>query len=717
MAENEGTIEAGAAVGEEAASGDAEPTGQAESADVKEEAETRDHAPLPVARRQWDRFALRDTIGVGSAAALVAILLSLARFGEATLPHILAPQDTTHFLEMEEGVPVPRLMAWSYWAVDSLLALRDMSPPMRAAGAAFLLGILLRVVVAALNPSFRLFRSERTQRKNRSLWARLHITLELRFLKKALRVMLLVAVPFGLFWLLTVPLESRFPAMLPDGRPGPLWAVRLVLIGMVLWMGFHRYGIAGNFARPRLHRPRGNLLALALAGAACGLGWYVFLRGLLPPELEPRLRQYQMLGSFHVGYWQEIAVGFFGAVGCMGFAAGALLCVLGRPHVALQKRLALLGLVVLGVVGALLLERPFTPQSMAARLDITPHVIQAIRFPYDPRYPGSGVPSRPGATRELAKRVNLQVVSQFPTRDVLIFDNGIRISRQRVVSDDGLPTDADSEAKVRAFLERRNYRSALSWIATRYLYNVACIDFDVTAALSVCLDDLIRGPHYVRMSPAVREMFFICAVTPQNRAQLDRYADSRNFAFPDRYSLRMMGDLYRRFGDKETALRWYRRAEMPRSFLKRIAGERPMFHQGRVTGRLMLNGKPLAGALVGALPIRLNGLPREYEARLMNAEETLAPSYRIPSFVRFDSFRAICASTRTDASGSFALENLVEGEYLLVSALAPSEKPHRFEDRSMKIPRIVVNYTNPQIEAGTIELVTVQESADSVSNP
>src|SRR5262249_35466806 len=153
-------------------------------------------------------------------------------------------------------------------------------------------------------------------------------------------------------------------------------------------------------------------------------------------------------GSFHTGYWQEIAVELFGALGCIGFAGGALVCVFGRPHISAVKRVLLIGVVVLGMVAAALIQLPFTPPHRAARLDMTPKVAQGVRFPYDPRFPGSGVPNGLEATQELAKRVNLPVSLRFPARDVLIFDNGIRISRQRVVSDDGLPTDNIARGKV-----------------------------------------------------------------------------------------------------------------------------------------------------------------------------------------------------------------------------------------------------------------------------
>lgn len=341
---------------------------------------------------------------------------------------------------------------------------------------------------------------------------------------------------------------------------------------------------------------------------------------------------------------------------------------------------------------------------MAARLDITKEVMQGIAFPYFPRMPMGGVPNKEEATAELARRLNIPVSKEQPTREALVFDNGFRSTHQRILTDDGLPVNEETVNKAKAFLSQRNYRSALSWVATRYLYNVACIQFDIHGAIAACLNDQERGPHMMRTSTPLREMLFTCAVSPENRALLDRYADDRRFDFPDRESQRMIGDLYRRFGDVEKALEWYRRAEMSRTFLQRIRTERPMFHQGKVTGRITYNGQPLTGMEVGVIPIRLNGLAHDLEARLMNAEEEIAPSYFNPRFTRFDAYRAICGSGKTDRQGIFSIDNLVEGEYLLIIALPVSEKERNWKQKAVTLPHIVLNYGSPHIDMGTIPL-------------
>jgi len=298
---------------------------------------------------------------------------------------------------------------------------------------------------------------------------------------------------------------------------------------------------------------------------------------------------------------------------------------------------------------------------------------------------------------------------------------------QNGVTEDGLRPSPASARLAANFLNARHYQSALSWVATEHRFDVSTYRFDTTGALTACLDDLRYGPHPVAYSPyyaefgtpalqitqTIKALFFICAATPQNLAQLDRWADPDHFSFPDRQSTRLMGDLYRRFADIKHALEWYRRADMPRTFMARIRSEKPLFHTGNVTGMLRLNGRPLVGVQVGVVPSRLNGVPTDLEGFVRNAIYEIGADYaQAPGFESYHPvpsvFRWLSASTVTDSRGAFTLDSLTEGEYRLVCTLPSDVHLNPPADSKVRIVNAPLpfnlHYGTPNANLGMIDL-------------
>ena len=217
--------------------------------------------------------------------------------------------------------------------------------------------------------------------------------------------------------------------------------------------------------------------------------------------------------------------------------------------------------------------------------------------------------------------------------------------------------------------------------------------------MSDLLLDLAHGPHLSQCNGTLFSMFQTCAASPQNLALLDRYADAAQFARPDRESLRQTGELYRRFGETEKAALWFRRADMPETFMARIAKERPMFHAGRVTGILRWNGRPLAGADVAAAPLRLNGLTPEmgqivygYANQIMARRHRAAPPFG-PYHPQPFALRLLSAAAKTDANGKFQLQNLTEGSYWLLVRL-----PENIELISPVDSRLTLRHVSREID-------------------
>ena len=287
------------------------------------------------------------------------------------------------------------------------------------------------------------------------------------------------------------------------------------------------------------------------------------------------------------------------------------------------------------------------------------------------------------------------------------------MARQAGITQDGLPLDDATIAPVRDFLAMRHYETALSWTAIRHLYNIHAADFNTTAAMSDLLLDLTHCPHLAQTNGTLCAMLNTCAATPKNLALLDQYADLKNFARPDRDSLRNTGDLYRRFGATDKAAQWYRRAEMPKTFLAKIAGEKPMFHAGRITGILRWNGRPLPGVTIAAEPILMNGLLPLVEPQLpLNVRAIVAQDGLPPRFGPYHpvpfAFRYTSATAQTDAKGRFEIQSLTEGAYWLIARLPKDIELLPPMDARLKMRNapgeINLNYNSPAHDIGTLDL-------------
>lgn len=534
-------------------------------------------------------------------------------------------------------------------------------------------------------------------------------------LGKPLLMLLLFGLPLGLLWVILSWFAGAFGSA---GMSGIFLALWLVAGGVALWVGFAREGYAGDFTSTDWGAPDSALPSLLLRGALFGLGLFGLLQWAMPGPLDDLLNRLQALGTFHRGTFAFIAGNYLLRMAGVGFAAGTLLYLLGQANLAVGRRVVLLVLPLVGVGIAVLPQRAVAPSRLAARLDITPQVLRAIPNRWTPRMPSAGTPDGAAAAQELAQRVHLGLVSgaqtRRPERSLLLFHGDHTYDlRQSLVSEDGFPLDVAARERVRAFLQQRDYWTALSGVAIKQLLDASVTDFDPTAALDVCLQDETHYPHLARIQHTQQALFFVSSASPQNRSLLDRFADDHLFAYPDRESLRMMGDLYNRIGAIPQAEAWYHRAEMPRSFFAMIH-QYPVFHQGRISGRLLLNGRPLTGVRVGLLPKRLNGLPRDMQGLILSVDQEFlgiaqtGPAPFSPFHPRPYAFRWLSAGVTTDAQGAFALPDLIEGQYFLVVALpsnlqlAPPVDP-ALQLRNAPGP-VVLSAAQPAADLGTISL-------------
>lgn len=630
---------------------------------VPEEPAPAREAPLPETPHSAGS-ALRGAFGVGLAFAVVGLLFGLRTLAVATLPHILQISDYIDYLEVLDGAPVPHLLDWNLFQIQVLVTLSDMSLPFRILFGALLFGLLWLLSVSVLNPTFRPLHLARVPRAD----GRLHRTFvsQPSHLRKAIRCLLAVSLPIAAAWLI---------AGFLDGIGTLLFCI---VCGLALWFGFHPNGLAGDFGDNSIGMSPTSRFMLFLPGAVFGLGIYGATHGFHINTLEALLNRYQMFGTFHQGYFYYIAQRLLGSIFLCCLGLGFLLILLSRSglkHLEAYTILFIAGFLFSfgGLTQVLYLGGTYIGDR-----DITSETVAAITTPFSQRKPGSGVPNGEPAAKELAKRIPISMGKQptFPEQDILLFYPEVTHVRLSGISDDNLTLTRESAKPMEDYLAKKNYQTALSWVITKHLFNIGFVHFDPHASISACLNDMTRCPHESQTMALARSLLFTCAASPQNLALLDQWANEKDFVFNDREGVRMMGDLYRRFGETEKALKWYRRADMPKSFMAQIRTEPPNLHTGRVTGKLMLNGKPLAGVRVAILPEQLTFIPRDVGQILIRADRELVPDYAVPPFFPpFHpypwAFRWFSAGTTTDAQGAFALDNLTDGIYILACALPP----------------------------------------------
>lgn len=606
---------------------------------------------------------LRGAIVVALLFALSGALFGFRTLATATLTHILMPDNTRTFQEVSDPLPVPRVLDWNLNLIQLMESVNALQGPLLA-----LLGVVIVLAAIAISQS-QLAHSVATP--------------SLKIVEEEI-----------------IPPQSAAVSISFNKEVFIRSGVLLLAISLLI-----------RFARPEI-----------------------------PPTLLPF---YHTLGTFHQGYWFEIASHYLLMTALVWGGTGFIAALALKHEIEYKHRAILLFAPVIGFAVAFFIQKPLHPSYFSVSRDWTPAVL-ATAPQYNPKRDSmnddttmvGGVPDSPNAGKEFANRTGLKQVtlrqlrnrdtSSFQEKSVLLFFPEQLINvRMRGYTEDGLGMSADSGKAAKDFLKKKNHESALSWIALKHLYNLATTNFDLTTATQVCLEDMKTNPHLAQCNQTVRNSLFIASASKENRALLDQWADERYFTFPTRISRRQMGDLYIHFGDKERALQWYAKADMPKTFMENIRTEKPLFCAGKVTGILMLNGKPLIGAKVGVFPKRLNALPKDLELNVLSAGKELVanffPSMLFPLFnPRPFVFRWVTAGTITDSQGRFELNDLTEGEYVLISAMPQGIAFQSPLDPKLSVEnspkQILLNYRHPQRDLGTIKM-NLKEDKNQVTEP
>ncbi len=544
--------------------------------------------------------------------ALVAALYAFYPLAYHTYNGLLSQGSHATQPEVDPNLPVPRALLWNPTVRYICTSIALLTPPAQLALAVALFCLGTYALLRALNPTFRLTTGVDW---NETVLVRTYMhTVPVI---KAFLIAMAGFLPLFIVWLVL--------DWIGHGAVWMLWG-QLAIVGAATWLLFSRDGVAGNYEEggyelPRDPRARRSLLVRGvLAGTAV---WLPIAIGS-HVTAERLIEFYHAMGGVGQAQWWGMAAMLLLPVAAIGFGIGGVFYALGAPGMrpANRARAAIFPLVVL--LAGMYAGRTGIPSMMRDRFDWRPgdQVGGSTRLAQE-----AGLPSGAPGT-ELA--LVLGSAGGFP----------VKFAVQSVVGVDASP---DSAHRIEEFLRRKRYVTGLSYVAYVTLHDASSLQWNPAETLRVCLlnlehecDPAYLGHFIDRLSS--------CAGTPDTRAYVDRLADEQLFAYLQRGAQVFTGDMYSRFGEGDKATAWYRRAEMPPTQIDTRLEERNGHLAYRVTGRLLLNGKAVAGANVGLMPLR--ALPQLRD--LMHPDGYVSPFW----------LSRLEAGAKTDATGRFTLDNV-----------------------------------------------------------
>lgn len=455
-----------------------------------------------------------------------------------------------------------------------------------------------------------------------------------------------------------------------------LW-LRLALSGATLWFLYSREGVAGDYESGSYEPPRepGVRRSLLIRGLLAGTVVWLALR------LTPLLRTSDLFSAFRaVGYigpgqWWQIALITVGFAAMFGFTLGGLFTALGAPGWQTGRRARVAILPALILVAAAYGGRIWLPAHFAAKFDYVA---------------GSMVP----AESRLAKACRLSLTPAPRTAWLLDTDRALPVQFSGL-SVTGIAATPENGRAIATYLDAHVNRTALSYAAYTTLHDTALLEWSVDDALRVYLRNLSGAPDMAYVSHLLNKLQGTAfSPTPGVIAAVDRLADDRFFDYTDRRAWVLVGDIYARFGLRAKAEGCYRKAEMPASQVAIRADERTLSPDGKVVGKLLVGGRPAAGAKVGLMAERA-----VEQAGFMTDASTHLTS---PFWLSW-----IGASTTTDSQGRFAMDRLLYGRYVLLVQLpgpldtAAAAKPAAVSNGPATI---TVRTSAPPVDLGTITI-------------
>jgi hypothetical protein len=608
------------------------------------------------------RARIPEVLRYGLAFAFIAALIVLQPLTAETYTKLFDYRSEQNLQKpVPEGYPVPESLIWR-GATRSFIISFGVLPPAVMLGLAIVLILAgLYVLLRVLNPTFRMTTGVDWDKKLLT-----HTYMHTPPLIKAFLIAVTVFIPGFVLW-------HAIGLVLGQGW-WSLW-LRMALVGAAIWLLFSRDGVAGDYETggydlPREWPVRSSLL---LRGALMGTLVWIAIRFV--PVATPRwlMLFYRAQGGIGEAQWWHMVGLTLGFAALWGFALGGAAVALGRPAMIGKQRLqaAVLPLIVL----------LFT--AWAGRYGLPNHYRE--RYDFDP-----GARLTPAQRMAILARLP-HVPPQKQTILIVTPGGGIPVASDGL-SSAGLPASRETAAAAEAFMKRRGYQTTLSYPAFSTMHDAASLSWNPVENLRLAFDNVVRPSPDPAFLPLFIDKLQFVPVTPEVIRYADRLAQGRKFHFQERESKVLMGDIYARLGQRERALDWYRRAELPgqQGPLRFEDPRIGRFAGGKVAGRILLDGKPFAGQMVGLMEARnaMNG------PRLSQAAGGVPPNW----------LWSMSASARTDAQGRFTFEHLVQFAYAAMVKLPGDANSRDLYPVKNGPPAIVLNRQNPTVDLGTIEI-------------
>jgi hypothetical protein len=226
------------------------------------------------------------------------------------------------------------------------------------------------------------------------------------------------------------------------------------------------------------------------------------------------------------------------------------------------------------------------------------------------------------------------------------------------------------------------------------MHDAASLRWESAESLRVAYLKVMNCPD-ARFMGVFLEKLQNSPATPECAKYADMLSDESDFQFDTRDSMMSMGDIFARFGQKEKAANWYRRAQIPPGRIEEILPARTMFANGIISGRIFLNELPAADLRVGVVPAQM--------IRQVMSNQVESGTIR-PYWLRW-----VSSFASTGRDGRFEIKNVVAGTYRLI-LMGPGLELEPFSRRLTVeggVRDVFVGFGTPTLDIGAIKLTVL----------
>jgi hypothetical protein len=607
----------------------------------------------------------------GLVCAVVAVALAFLPLTSVTYMGLFYPESETLIQQPPPaGIPMPEPLVWNPRLIDLIERFAQLPLAAVLGLEIALYCILIYTLLRILNPTFRLTTGVD--------WDQTVLTRTYMHTAPLIKAFLIAVTAFIPVFLVQLILgHIVFAGMLRFG-----------LVGAIIWLLFSRNGVAGDYESGNYEFPRQRreLLSLLGRGALSGIGvmFIVYVSSLL--SLDRLFRFERALGNVGPESWWIITGNFLGISALLGVVGCGFAVALGTPSYTIKMRLIAVIPSLILLAGIWYYSGRLYPQRMRSRFDYLPQSSQTD---------AQRLAAITGVKQSPAERQTLLIISP----------QGAMSLNVEVLSVGGLDAGKESFDRIEDFLKRRNFRTALANVSFETLYDSASLRWDIPERLRVITTRLETRPEWVYQRLYMDELFSISNL-PEARRYIEMLEDETKFVCQDREAMALVGDVFARFGDRNRAQEWYRRAQVPITRIGEVLNEKTRFAEGVVSGRLMLGDRPVSEAKVGLVdPISLRNRALMFRDR-----------YTLRSFW----LRNIAAASKTGKDGRFTLKHIISGRYILVVQVPGANNRDFFKGFAIaNVPAapIEIDFNAPRAELGDIRIVRSGSQNSGMNEP